>query len=140
MKLRYETTRMLGLWIALGMVPTMGSAGGGEVQVELSVASSQAETDAKAARVIDRSSGAALDGTLEVTFASGTTKLNPAALNNVQWESDGESVTGRLLGPVGQELAVMSGVIGDNEMSGNFRDAAGRTGTWRFTGILPDMR
>ncbi len=141
MKKRYEALSVLGLCAALVAVPMVAGADrGGEARVEVDGASRRATKDVGAARLVDKSSGDTLDGTFEVTFANGKTKLNPAALNNVQWETKGKNISGRLLGPAGQELAVLTGKIGDGEMGGKFRDAAGRVGTWKFTGVLPGDR
>ncbi len=140
MKKRYLTIRLIGVCAAFAVTPLVAGADGGEARVEMNSASRQANKDLGAVRMVDKSSGATLDGTFEVSFADGKTKLIPSALNNVQWETKGDSISGRLLGPAGQELAVLRGTIGDGEMGGDFRDAAGRRGTWKFTGDLPSRR
>ncbi len=76
-------------------------------------------------------------GRFVITFADGTSRVVNGALGNVEWERDGEMVTGRIVAPAGNEVARVHGKVSASGMSGEFKDSAGRTGTWEWVGDVP---
>lgn len=139
MPLRYlYRAGIIGTLILLTTSSLAADPVSGESELKIDQPVKESGVNSANVRAEDKLTGGDLDGRLEVVFANSNVQLVGGDLGDIHWETDGESISGRIIGPAGQEVAVLTGTISEGELSGDFKDAAGRVGTWRWIGTFPE--